>query len=516
VAIIGLDGADWSLLQPLFDQGLMPTLKSFVDASASATLQSVLPTNSMSAWTSMMTGVNPGKHGVFDFVRPSGTPFRTLVTNSARIRYPTLGETLTNAGMSSCFIDMPPFYPPFEIDGVMLGGMGALGLDRLSYPAEAATIVRDGAGGYADDMPWLQYGGRDEEFEAGLHALTDNRVRVAEAMLSARAFDLFCLVIVTPDRAQHALWKDITEDGPRRAMAERVFRSLDGAVARLLERIDIRETDVLIVSDHGFRGVNKVVGVNEVLARSGLTRPEHIASRDRFAMGFLQRAPLPAALRLNAIQRLIRSAIGKPRSLGSGSKTYSDTAESVSVNLAGRESTGLVPPEQYDEVVTAAIAALMEFQDPTTGVHPIRRASRRGDHLHGDLAPEAPDILLEFADGYAYSGLPGREVRTWPPLQGVHRREGIIACAGPQFRAGARIDDAMSILDVAPTVLALLGLAARDDADGAVADALLSRATTERRALRRTPAGSRGEARQYSDEDEEQIKERLRGLGYIE
>jgi predicted AlkP superfamily phosphohydrolase/phosphomutase len=335
-------------------------------------------------------------------------------------------------------------------------------------------------------------------------------------MLSARAFDLFCLVIVTPDRAQHALWKDITEDGPRRTMAERVFRSLDSAVARLLERIDIRETDVLIVSDHGFRGVNNVVGVNAVLARSGLARPLHIAWKDRFAMSFLQKAPLPAGLRQDATQRLMGSAIGKPRSLGPGSKTYSDTAESVNVNLAGRESTGIVPPEQYEEIVTATIGALMELQDPATGVHPIRRASRRSDHLHGDLALEAPDILLEFADGYAYSGLAGRPIAVWPPLQGVHRREGIIACAGPHVRSSVRIDDAISILDVAPTVLALLGLAARDDTDGAVADALLSQSAADRGVLRSAPAGSREAAREYSEEEEEQVKERLRGLGYIE
>ena len=411
----------------------MPALKSLVDASASATLESVLPTNSMSAWTSMMTGVNPGKHGVFDFVRPSGTPFRTLVTNSARIRYPTLGEVLTNAGLRSCFIDMPPFYPPFEIDGVMLGGMGAQGLDRLSYPVDAAAVVREKAGGYADDVPWLQYGGRDEEFEAGLIALTDNRVRVAEAMLDDRPFDLFCCVFVTPDRAQHALWRDITEDGPRRPIAERVFRSLDDAVARLLEQIDVRETDVLVVSDHGFRMVNNLVGVNEVLARAGLTRPPHIALTDRIVGFFLQKAPLPTSLRRAAVTRLMTGVVRKPRSLEPGSRTYSDRSESVNVNLVGRETTGIVPPEQFDEIIDAAIAALTEFEDPSIGVRPITRVSRRSEYVHGEFAMEAPDLVLEFADGYAYSGLLGKEVVPWPPLQGVHRRAGVIACAGPHF-----------------------------------------------------------------------------------
>ena len=93
VMIIGLDGADWSLLRGLFGDGAMPALKAFVEAGASATLESVLPANSMSAWTSFMTGVNPGKHSVFDFVRRTKTPFQTFVTNSSSIRFPTIWET---------------------------------------------------------------------------------------------------------------------------------------------------------------------------------------------------------------------------------------------------------------------------------------------------------------------------------------------------------------------------------------------------------------------------------------
>ena len=124
--VIGLDGADWSLLNPLMEDGAMPTLKAFVDSGVSATLESIRPTNSMSAWTSLMTGVNPGKHGVYDFIRKTDTPFTTTVTNSSVIGFPTIWETLTAAGRSSCVIDMPPLYPPFEINGAMIGGMGAV------------------------------------------------------------------------------------------------------------------------------------------------------------------------------------------------------------------------------------------------------------------------------------------------------------------------------------------------------------------------------------------------------
>ena len=148
VLVIGLDGADWSLLNPLMEDGAMPTLKAFVESGVSATLESIRPTNSMSAWTSLMTGTNPGKHGIYDFVRKTEQPFKTTVTNSSVIGFPTTWETLTAAGRSSCVIDMPPLHPPFEINGAMIGGMGAVtSFDgSYSWPPELASEIEAAVG----------------------------------------------------------------------------------------------------------------------------------------------------------------------------------------------------------------------------------------------------------------------------------------------------------------------------------------------------------------------------------
>lgn len=514
VAIIGLDGADWSLLHRLFDEGVMPALKAFVASAASATLESVLPTNSMSAWASLMTGVNPGKHGVYDFVRPSGTPFAPLITNSSCIRYPTLCELLTNAGHSSCVIDMPPFYPPFAIDGVMLGGMGVVGEHGLSHPPEAAAVVREKAGGYIDDVLWMRYQGREDELARALNALTENRVRVAGAMLADRPFDLFCAVLVTSDRAQHAFWRDLTDDGPQRPTALGVYRKVDEAFARLLDRFDLTRTNVLVVSDHGFRAAGTMISVNDILTQAGLMRTrllERLQTQAFVQAGRLLRGPLQKRV----IDYQLRRRLGHVRSLPPDSRAYSERADTVNVNLVGRETTGSVAPEAYRDAVDAAVEALTSFRHVSLEKPPVRGVVRRDDYFHGPHVDEAPDLVIEFEGRCAYTSLVGAPVWEWRELQGVHRREGVIACAGPAFARGIDVPAPISILDVTPTVLSLFGLAPREDTDGRIADALLKE-PPGRETLRAVPATSHEGSRAYSEEDEERVKERLRGLGYIE
>lgn len=510
--IIGLDGADWSILRRLFADGAMPTLEAFVKAGVSAPLESVLPANSLPAWASLMTGVNPAKHGVFSFVRPSGTPFQTLVTNSTCIRFPTICETLTSAGLRSGIVDMPPFYPPFEINGVMLGGMGALGPLTLSHPHEVAATVKEKSGGYADDVAWMRYQGRGPELVDRLVALTENRLRVAEVLLDEQPFDLFCVVFVAPDRLQHSFCRGLVEGGPGYTIARRLYVALDEVLARLLDRIDGTRTDVLIVSDHGFRPISKLVSVNQLLTDAGLMRSKWIERMAGRALHLGLRLPDP--LQKRTFKFLEQARWGSQRGLLSGSAAYSDIADTVNVNLAGRESTGCVSESEYEETRDAVAAALTAFRDPATGAAPVRRVVKREDYFHGEFAAEAPDLVLEFEDEYAYSGVVGRTLWEWPWLQGAHSQHGIIACLGPHFRRGVEAST-VSIVDVAPIVLSLLDVAPPAGVDGHAAEELLAAPPAAGRPPP-SPPERREEPRSYSEEEEARIKERLRGLGYIE
>lgn len=513
--IIGLDGADWALLRGLFADGAMPTLKAFVEDGARATLESVLPTNSMSAWTSLMTGVNPGKHGVFDFVRRTKTPFRTFVTNSSAIRFPTIWETLTSNGLSSCVIDMPPLYPPFRINGVMLGGIAAMTAVRRAYawPAEAATQVERAVGEYLPDVPWVGKAGRQPELVADLIALLENRRRVTEVLLKDRPVDLFCSVLVAPDRAQHVFYQDLLDHGPQYQLARTFYTALDEALARLLEHVDLTATDVIIVSDHGFRRFSKTFDVNQYLLEAGLMRWRWKNPPIAKVLRLAKMAMKPLSGRID--EMLQRPHLRPRRHLLPESLAYSDVSDSANVNLEGRESTGQVPQARYDEVRDLVAAKLLEFQDPETGEKVVRRLIRREDYFHGQYASEAPDLILECHEGYAYNSSLGRLLFRWTYCQGVHSLSGIIVGRGPHFRRNTEVP-LVSILDVAPTVLSLLGVASPEGTDGRVAEELLAGPTVTTSGPPTPPPERRKEPSTYSEEEEALVRDRLRGLGYIE
>lgn len=525
VVIIGLDGADWSALRLLFADGAMPTLEALVRSGVSASLESVIPTNSMSAWTSLMTGVNPGKHGVFAFVRNTGTPFQTTMTNSSDIRFPTMWETLARGGFRACVIDMPPLFPPLHIDGVtMLGGIGsalALSLGSgLAYPPEVEATVEE-AGGFLPDGGWADFRGRRAELVAWLVALTENRVRIAESFLEKYESDVFCVVFGAPDRLQHIFWPDLMAQGPDYPLARKLYVALDEGLARLLGRLDPSATDILVVSDHGFRRFSRGVDVNQILVEAGLMRWKRVSPTKaamRRAIGVLPGPLLSAikkALRRSdaPLARLIRPV---PRRLSADSVAYSDVVDCINLNLAGRESTGRVTESEYEDVREMVAAKLAQFHDPATGEPPVKRLIRREECMHGKFLGEAPDLILEFANGYGYSRSRSEvrwEFEGW--ISGVHASSGIIACRGPHFRGGVEVST-VSMLDVAPTVLALLGVAPPADVDGRVATDLLSGPpppVSEPPA----PPPERGEQPAiYSEEEEELLRERLRGLGYID
>ncbi|MEX0786705.1 MAG: alkaline phosphatase family protein [Dehalococcoidia bacterium] len=511
--IIGLDGADWALLRPLIDEGAMPTLKALMAQGASATLESVLPTNSMSAWTSFMTGVNPGKHGVFDFVRRSGTPFQTPVTNSSSIRFPTMCEMLSSAGMTSCMIDMPPFYPPFAINGVMIGGIGAGAKQDRAFaePPEIAERV-EAAEGFAADVAWVGKAGREDELIQDLIALVDNRQRVSEYLLNDRPWDLFCTVFVAPDRLQHAFWKDLTQDGPRYQLARGLYERIDAALARLLDRIDTTATDVLIVSDHGFRPAGITFEVSQFLLQE---YPQSRTLAGKFgppALRFVgKHVPMPKAAGLALIDMHRKLQQRQLTSM----PAYSDTSDAVRVNLVGRETTGCVPSERFDEVRDEVARRLLAFRNPDTGEAVIESVVKNEEYFHGEYAREAPDLVLNFHDGYAYGSRMGTILFDWPYCQGVHSLNGIVTAFGPHFRRGVEAG-AVSIMDIAPTVLSLLGVASPEGTDGRPAEALLSQPAGVVAMSAPAPEQRSNEPGAYSEEEEALVKERLRGLGYIE
>src|SRR5437899_5513091 len=124
VVIIGLDAATWTLIRPWMAEGSMPNWAKLIKAGVSGTLESILPPITPPAWTSFMTGKNPGKHGIFHFVETEHGGYAMNYANATSRRSPTVWKLLNNAGYSVGTMNIPFTYPPEPLDGFQIAGMG--------------------------------------------------------------------------------------------------------------------------------------------------------------------------------------------------------------------------------------------------------------------------------------------------------------------------------------------------------------------------------------------------------
>ena len=121
--VLGLDGATWSVLDPMRSRGLMPNLDALLSGAAHGTLRSIIPPVTTAAWTTMMTGCGPARHGVFDHRYYDAAEGRMKVNHSGRIRVPTVWRLLSDAGRAIVSLNVPGLYPPIKVNGIVVSGM---------------------------------------------------------------------------------------------------------------------------------------------------------------------------------------------------------------------------------------------------------------------------------------------------------------------------------------------------------------------------------------------------------
>ena len=153
IAIIGLDGATWDLAGPFLEAGDMPVLAALRRSGAHGVLRSTMPPVTFPAWSSFMTGTNPGKHGIFDFTRRVAGTYEVAFVGSRDRRVPTVWKLLSDAGRRVAVIGVPTTYPPEPVNGIMVGGFDspvATGIDgSFVHPRDFYAEMTAAVGPYA-------------------------------------------------------------------------------------------------------------------------------------------------------------------------------------------------------------------------------------------------------------------------------------------------------------------------------------------------------------------------------
>lgn len=534
--IVGFDGATFDLIRPWAEAGLLPHLRRLMAEGAQAELASTLPPVTSPAWPTFMTGCNPGKHGVFDFIQPHGNNF-TLV-NSTRIRQPTLWQRLSQAGYRVGVLNVPVTYPPQPVNGYMITDILSPKGAEISYPADLISRYEAELGPYRI-APDIQYKpGLEEAFIADIYDLIHAHGRWALRLMTAEPVDVLMVHFIAMDIMKHALWRFMDHNHPRYEPSpfEHAIRDgyalVDEYIGRLLAQLPADATTI-VMSDHGFGPLKNMVNLNVFFMQKGLMKLKRDPWTQLKALAF-RLGVTPA----NAYQWIAR--VGLQNSVAQVSKkrrndiiakflsfdsvdwqrtiAYSmGHVGQVYLNMVGREEHGIIPPEEYEQRLAQVTAALQELRDEN-GRPILSRVIPGREVYHGPYAHKGPDLHLVL-DDYNMIACPlfateGRVItHQIRGDSGCHRREGIFIAQGPDIQAGVTLPEA-DILDLAPTILHLLGEPVPQVMDGRV----LAELFTNQRPVVYQGDGE-GSATQsevsFSDEEADQVEERLRSLGYL-
>jgi predicted AlkP superfamily phosphohydrolase/phosphomutase len=546
ILVIGLDGATLDLVGPWARAGLLPTLARLIDHGVHGPLHAWPNMNSAAAWTSLVTGYNPGQHGIYDFgeAAPQRGHRWHPVTAADRRKDP-FWRLLSAAGQHVGVLNVPVSYPADSVQGFMLSGMDAPG-DRspgFAHPPALLDELRQHGIEYLLDVPNLGIASQRDphRLPAAVQEMVDARARTLLHLMDSHPWQALMAVFVATDRVQHFYWPPAGRplDHPHWAPIRQLYQQVDAHLGHILDRLD-DQTTVLLVSDHGFGPVRAAVrGLNTLFSRLGLLRYApgggRLQGRLLRTLLLLGRRIVPQQLQLSLAQAfpaLRLRALGEKNLAGihwPATRVFAQRVQ-VYLNLQGRQPEGIVSPRDYDALRQQVRDILLRLADPVTGRPLVRAVHRREDLYHGPYLERAADLLVEWqdkgvGDAFCYPGegdpivvqpLPASgAARRWG---GTHRSPGILVAWGPSIKRGATVSDA-TLYDVAPTILHLQGHPIPRDMDGHVLTGILDEDYLRRHPVQYCDPASAIAPPPGAGLDEagaRQVAERLRGLGYLE
>jgi predicted AlkP superfamily phosphohydrolase/phosphomutase len=556
VFVIGLDAATLDVINPLMAEGRLPTLQRLSQEGACGELASTIHPLSPPAWTSFITGKNPGKHGIYDFVVHKRHSYELEYTYGGMRKGKSLWRLLSDAGKKVVVLNVPMTYPPEAVNGVLISGFDAPGTDSdFAYPPAVLDEIERNIGPYQlRDYP---QGQNPDSFLQQLEELLAFRRRLTRYMMEHYEWDFFMMVFGETDLVQHAYWQytdpaftTISESDRKKygSVIRDTYVKMDGVLGELLAKVS-DDTHVLVMSDHGAGPAYKAVFINKWLEEQGFLsyvgskgKSWHLELLKKMHHTIKNTIP-PAGLEwmkrtFPQVRQQIKSKIVFSDIDWAHTKVWSFGRESTNlfINLKDKFPQGIVTSgQEYEDLRDSLIAALKTIIDPDTREPAVAQVLRGEEVYHGDCTDNAPDLLVTWRN-HAYTSWPGYNDRErelfepslyhsdfsdWSELQkgGNHRPNGILFMKGAAVKEGCGVQNAR-IIDLAPTILYLMGTPVPMDMDGRVLEEALDANHLKQHPPEHIepPGGgeTNGAGPAYSDEDAARVEERLRSLGYIE
>lgn len=562
VYVVALDGGTWSLLGPWMDQGLLPNLKALVEGGASGDLESTVPPMTAPAWTSFMTGLNPGKHAIYDFLAEADGGYRVRPVNARARRGTCLWEVISQEGGRVAVLNVPTTYPPDPVRGAMVADfLTPSGKRDFAHPPGLLEEIEGKFGRYRlyPVRPVFVASEADSDIERFVNEYVETtryRFRVGRYLIDKLDPHFFMLHLYGNDQISHWLWHLLDPTHPQHdpGLSERhlakileYYRVFDAELGALAARRK-PDTALVVMSDHGFGPLHQVINLNAWLMQEGyLVLKGGPATRLRHLLWRLGLTPETLARRRwvrRTLGRLLLRALNDPNVekmarlhsrtewlLSLNDADWSRTRAfchfgwgQIKINTRGRYPQGCVAPgAEYLSLRAEIVDKLRALRDPRTGERIDGEVFTRDDVYWGPSVEAMPDItFLPMAKHYwansRGTGFVSNQVFSpylWG-MTGMHTSQGILVAQGPPLRQGVRVEGAQ-IVDLFPTILYLMGLGIPEGLDGKILlDIFRDEFLAEHPVEGMTPADQAAAAPLAITQDEEEdVIQRLRGLGYL-
>jgi predicted AlkP superfamily phosphohydrolase/phosphomutase len=440
--LIGLDCAAPALLFDRFVDKL-PNFRMMMEKGAYGKLESSDPPITIPAWTVMASSRSPGVLGLYGFRHRRDNSYKDIwIASSRRVRAKRIWDYVAEAGGKSCLIGVPPSYPPFPVEGWLVGGFITPDTNRnYTFPEELAQEIKDVAGEYQVDVEFRIDDKR--RLVRDLFEMTEKHFEVIKHLMCTRDWRFFMFVEIGLDRIHHAFWKyfdeahRLHEPGSEfEGVMEDYYVLLDEKVGELLELAD-DDTVVFVASDHGGKPMKGAFCVNTWLEEQG----------------FLQlRRPVEKVVRLNDAD------VDWENTVAWGWGGY---YARIFLNLKGREEHGVVDPGDYERVRDDIVDRLRNIRGPDGEEWDTKVL--KPEEIYPECRGDPPDLMVYFDDlSWRSAGTMGQGNLYLPendtgPDDAVHDKMGLYIYYDPEKDLGGRIED-LNILDVAPTLMKAVGL----------------------------------------------------------
>ena len=465
VLVVGLDCAPPAVLfqtgaqYPLGLQDQLPNLSRLIKGGLCGPLSSTIPCITVPAWASMLSSRDPGSLGIYGFRNRADYSYdRMTIATGAALHAKRVWDVLTEADKSSVVVGVPQTYPVKPLKGELISCFLTPSIEReYTHPHELRYEIDHVLGGRPYDVDVADFRTEDKDYLLRqIQEMTEKRFTVIKHLLREKPWDFFMFVEIGLDRIHHGMWKFWDAAHPKHELGNpyqgaipAYYRYLDQELGAILELVD-DDTVVLVVSDHGAKAMKGGFALNQWLCQEGLL--------------VLKEEP-----RYEGLLPFEKADVDWAKTTAWGAGGY---YARVFMNVEGREPQGKIPARDYEQVrneLKARIEAVVDHQGK-----PMGSVVFKPEELYREVRNIPPDLMVYFGNldwrSVGALGLPGLYTfeNDTGPDDANHDQYGVFIMWDPRKSYGGRRVEGLNLMDVAPTVLDLLGVPAEPGMQGKI------------------------------------------------